>query len=173
MQHIQSSLGPLTIARATAEELPLIMEILDQAAQWMLANGIEQWSSPPPAELWEFMGSEIAKGEVYLARTEANQTPIATLRFGWSEQRLWQDESDSAGYVYTLATHPSVHGHGIGETLLKWAATHIKRQQRPYFRLDCLASNLGLQHYYKQQGFRFCGYATCETHEAALFEMAL
>jgi len=42
MQHLQSALGPLTIARTTAEELPLIMEILDQAAQWMLANGIEQ-----------------------------------------------------------------------------------------------------------------------------------
>lgn len=173
MQRIQSALGPLIIAAATAEELPVVMEILDQAAQWMLAKGIQQWSSPPPTEFCTFMDSEIAKGKVYLARIEASYTPIATWRFGWSNQTLWHDETNSAGYLYTLATHPNVHGHGIGSTLLKWAATHIKEQQRSYFRLDCMANNLPLQHYYQAQGFRFCGYATSDTHHAALFEMAL
>lgn len=173
MKSIQSTLGLLIIAPATIYELPLIMEILDEAAQWMLARGIRQWSSPPPSELWTFMAGEIAKNDVYLARIAADQTPIATWRFGWSDQALWQDQSNTAGYLYTLATHPRVHGHRIGATLLKWAATYIKQQQRTYFRLDCMADNLILQRYYQAQGFRFCGNASSDTHDAALFEMAL
>jgi len=49
----------LLLVPAQPEELAVVIEILDQAARWMLERGIWQWETPYPPEVWQRMAREI------------------------------------------------------------------------------------------------------------------
>jgi ribosomal protein S18 acetylase RimI-like enzyme len=155
---------------ALPEHLPLVMEILGEAAAWLAAKGIDQWPSPPNEHWWLRVERQIANGEVYLAlfRGEA----IATLRLTWSDL-YWPTGEQNAGYVHSLAIRNRAHGLKIGATLLTWAMDEIRRQGKQYIRLDCAASNGRLRHYYEEQGFTCRGELQDRDYIAALYEMKL
>ncbi|MFN8493645.1 MAG: GNAT family N-acetyltransferase [Caldilineaceae bacterium] len=174
MPMMPSSLGLLTIEPAQPDDLPTVLEILAEAARWLQEKHIEQWQFPPPPGLSQFLAVEIDKGEVYLARTVHDAAAVGILRFAWRDPDLWGDDVGAeAGYVYTMAIRPSLHGCKLGETLLDWAKTHVRSRNRRYLRLDCVATNLALRRYYERLGFRFCGEATHLDFTGALYEFPL
>lgn len=171
MTTLSSSLGLLAIEPAQTDDLATVLEILAEAARWLQAKHIQQWQFPPPPEFGQQLAIEIDKGEVYLARTVENNAAVGTLRFAWSDNELWGDETGiEAGYVYTLAIRPSLQGHRLGEALLDWAKIHMRSHNRRYLRLDCVATNLALRRYYERLGFHFCGEATHLDFTGALYE---
>ncbi len=170
---MRTSLGTLTMEQAKPEELPLVMEIVDEAAAWLHGRGITlQWPSPMPKDFWGVVEKEIAKGEVYLARL-ADGNAAGTLRFEWSDPELWARDPDGGGYVHTLGTRPWVHGHGIGAAMLMWAKEHVRAHGKPYLRLDCWGENEALVKYYSGLGFEYCGSVPDEGWSSALFQMSV
>lgn len=127
----------------------MVLEILDEARQWLLGKGIaEQWPAPAPPSVF---ADRIARGEVYLAR-RAGQ-PVGTFSLLWSDPAVWDDAPDDAGYVHGLAVRRSAAGQGIGEALLDAAAGLVADAGRPFLRLDCWAGNPALCRHYRL-GFR-------------------
>ena len=84
---------------------------------------------------------------------------------------MWLTDRD-AGYVYTLAVHPSQRGKRIGQRMLDWAAQYVYDHGKRWVRLDCVASNQKLRSYYAVQGFTFLGVGKNEDDviEFAMFE---
>ena len=158
---------------ARPDEHDVVMEILGDAAAWLNARGIRQWSSPPPRGLWSLVEREIRKQQVYLARSVKDGQAVGMVRFEWTTPRLWRGYSDDAGYVYSLAIRSRVAGFGIGALILEWAKEHIRSQGKQFIRLDCLATNLKIREYYEKLRFTFRGLATQEDYHAALYEMRL
>jgi len=162
----------LLLVPARPEELPSVIEILDQAARWMLERGIWQWEAPSPSEVWQRMTREIENREVYLARLPETGEPVGTLRFEWTGTPLWPEEAD-AGYIHTMALKPAYMGRQFGKRMLEWAIARIRSRGKRYARLDCMTANRRLRAYYESAGFRYRGDSLSGAYRLSLYELPL
>ena len=53
MSILQSDLGTFFLEKARSEELPLVMDILDECAACLHSRNIAQWALPQPPHEWE------------------------------------------------------------------------------------------------------------------------
>ncbi len=157
----------LDIHQATPEELPLVMEILGEAAAWLEDKGIYQWPSPPNEHWWRRTAGYIDQDEVYLVGIVKNI--FATVRLSWQDG-YWPDDG-TAVYVHSMAVRSAWHGQRVGSYLLGLAAMKAYAGQKQFLRLDCLASNGRLRQYYEEQGFSYRGEVTDQDYVAVLYEI--
>ena len=155
------------IVPATPKDLPLVMGIISEAAAWLKEKGIDQWPSPPNQHWWRRTAAFIEKGEMHIAYQDG--TAIGVLRLNLADA-YWPDDG-LAGYVHGLAIRNQVHGRGVGHALLAWAEVEIRRQKRPFLRLDCAAGNGRLRQYYEDQGFIYRRQVSDHDYVAALYEL--
>ena len=151
---------------AQAEDLPLVMEILAEAAARLKKKGIDQWPSPPNEHWQRRMAAAIERKEVYTVGVGQNRFGI--LRFTWSDH-YWPDDN-LAGYLHSMAVRPAMQGQNVGGLILFWAMMRAKREGKQFLRLDCLARNGRLRHYYENQGFSHRGEVVDHDYIAALYE---
>jgi protein-tyrosine phosphatase len=162
----------LFLLPARHDDLAVVMEILDQAARWMLERGIRQWEAPSPPEVWQRMALEIEEREVYLAHLPEAAEPVGTLRFEWTGRLLWPEEAD-AGYIHTMALKPAYMGRQLGKRMLEWAIDHIRSRGKRIARLDCMTANPRLRAYYESAGFLHRGDGRSGAYQLSLYELAL
>lgn len=151
---------------AQPEDLPIVMEILAEAAAWLKEKGIDQWPSPPNEHWQRRMAMAVARGEVYTFGVVKNRFAIA--RFTWADP-YWPDDN-LAGYVHSMAVHPDMQGQNVGGLILFWAMMKARREGKQFLRLDCLARNGRLRRYYEEQGFTCRGEIIDQDYMAALYE---
>jgi ribosomal protein S18 acetylase RimI-like enzyme len=155
----------LEVRRAGRDDVDEIVDVLSEAARWLLARGIRQWPDPFPRER---VASLVERGDFYLASL-AGET-VGTLALMWSDPAFWGERPADAGYVHALAVRRGWDGRGLGARLLGWAGERIAAAGREYVRLDCLAENAALRRYYERQGFEPCGEVAVEDFTSVLYE---
>jgi GNAT superfamily N-acetyltransferase len=151
---------------AQPNELPLVMEILAEAAAWLKERGIDQWPSPPNEHWQRRMAEAIQREEVHTVGIVKNRFGI--VRFTWADP-YWPDDN-LAGYVHSMAVRSEMHGQNLSGLILFWAMMKVKREGKQFLRLDCLAGNGRLRRYYEEQGFTYRGQRTDQDYVAALYE---
>lgn len=151
---------------AQTEDLPLVMEILAEAAARLKEKGIDQWPSPPNEHWQRRMAAAIERGEMVTVGIAPNW--FGVVRFTWSDP-YWPDDNQ-AGYVHSMAVRPAMQGQNAGGAILFWAAQKSRQQGRRFLRLDCLAGNGRLRRYYEEQGFIYRGEVIDRDYIAALYE---
>lgn len=139
----------LELRRADASGVDEVLAILDSAASWLRAEGIEQW--PQRFTALHVLPS-IVRGNTWLA--ELDGRPAGTITVDWADP-LWASRHDNAGYVHRLAALRS--SPGLGLRLLEWAGEAVRTRGRRFVRLDCVASNPRLRTYYETAGFAHRG----------------
>jgi GNAT superfamily N-acetyltransferase len=138
-------------------DVDAVVAVLDDAAGWLRRRRIDQW---PARFAPERLRVAVEAGEVYVG-VEAGE-PVGTFSLIWGDPVVWgdcPDESD-AGYIHQLAVRRAAAGRGVGERLLAAADALVVARGRRWLRLDCVAHNRGLRHYYEQRGFVYCGDVT-------------
>jgi len=173
MAEVLRLMQPLAISTATHDELPIVMEIVDEAAKWLLARGIPQWETPPPSEAWESFREHLRSGLVYLVREQGAPDAIGTFRLEWHGGALWPEDRQDAGYLYTLALRPCHVGSGLGVVVIDWVKEFFRERGKRYFRLDCISSNERLRRWYEGLGFQYRRTSVDGTYVLALFELDL
>lgn len=134
---------------ARSEDADSVYQLLDDAAVWLTARGIEQWK--PGALPRRIVENGIARGEVFVVRDADALT--ATLQLEESDLATWGPDLGDALYVHRLCIERTRAGEGLGLRLLDWAGTVARARGRRWLRLDCVASNDGLRRYYARAGF--------------------
>ncbi len=157
------------ILRAEVGELDTVLEILNDAANWLLSKGIDQWR--PESFSRSSTAEKIRLGEVYLAKQ--NHQSIGTITLQWSDRFFWVDDDTDAGYVHKLAIKSNYTGKGFGRQLLEWAEQTTKAAGKRYLRLDCMFENPRIRQYYEDAGFTYRGEVRGEGWNAALYEKRL
>ena len=159
----------ISIVQAQPADLEIILDILEEAAQWLASRNIDQWQPGI------FRGSRrqsivnrLSQGEIYLARRDGEA--IGTLTLQWSDKLVWGDVPDDAGYVHSLAIRRVFAGVGIGRQMLQWAENMVASSGKRYLRLDCMAENAALRRYYEQAGFAYRGDIESKGWKASLYE---
>lgn len=142
---------PVHLQWAGKDDLNTVLDILEDARQWLLSRGItEQWPAPmPPAVFAE----RIARGEVYLAYLDEGAEAAGTFCLLRSDDRVWGDLPGDAAYVHGLAVRRTCAGRNIGAALLNSAGRIAAEMGLPALRLDCWAGNADLCRYYDRLGF--------------------
>lgn len=169
MPHKKIQITPTTVIDfkpALPEDLPLVMEILTEAAAWLQNKGIDQWPSPPPVHWRQRMAQKIERGEMVILGIVNNRFGIVGL--SWTDP-YWPDDGQ-AGYVHRMAIRSDRHGQNLGGLILFWARQQVIQQGRRFMRLDCAAGNGRLRQYYEAHGFLYRGQVTDHDYVAALYE---
>jgi GNAT superfamily N-acetyltransferase len=151
---------------AQPDDLPLVIDILAEAAAWLQSKDIDQWPFPIPDHWQKRMAAKIEQGQIYAVGINDNWFGIVGL--AWKDA-YWPDDGQ-AGYVHRMALRTAVHGQGIGEMILFWAQQQVKQQGRQFVRLDCAAGDGRLRQYYKDMGFLYKGLIEDHDYSAALYE---
>jgi GNAT superfamily N-acetyltransferase len=146
---VETAVGWFTVARARPDDAETVANLLEEAAAWLHARGIDQWHMGD--WLRPLLAARIAQGEVHLARHEGE--PAATLTLQWSDGETWGPMPDDAGYIHGFAVRRAYAGQGLGRALLAWAERQVADTGRSFLRLDCMARNLALRAYYERVGF--------------------
>lgn len=129
---------------ATSEDTAEVLEILDEAATWLRAQGIEQW---PRRFRREVIVPAIEAGETFLVRMGNETAGTVTVD---TMDPAWCDLPAPALYVHRLAVRRRFAGVGaLALALVEQRAA----QDSLMVRLDCVAANRALCRYYLQLGF--------------------
>lgn len=106
----------LTIHRAQPGELPVLLGLRREAAEWLAAKGIDQWREPAPLPRWQQAlraGSVllVREGDVVAASLTLDAVPVPGL---WSA-----GDGEPAMYLHSFCVSRSYAGTGLGAHLLK------------------------------------------------------
>ncbi|MEW1892991.1 GNAT family N-acetyltransferase [Streptomyces sp. NPDC085659] len=149
-------LGPtdLRFRLADGDDLASLVRLRDDAARWMLAQGVTgQWQ---PGELGEDHFHRIMEtGEVWLA--ESGGRAVGAWELWWQDEHAWGPQPAPAGYVHRLMVDRGGVPPGTGRRLLRAAERRVAEAGRALVRLDCLAGNEPLTAYYLGAGYRVVG----------------
>ncbi|CAN5508499.1 hypothetical protein BH09SUM1_BH09SUM1_34300 [soil metagenome] len=141
----------MEIIRATAANAPLIVDILEDATEWLHSLGFVQWPPGFMRNNQRLIHARIEAGVSWIARVDGEA--IGTLTLQWDDVEMWGEQPPVAGYVHSLSVLRTHKGHRYGEVMLAWASEQIAAAGRPLFRLDCGAENERLCCYYRDAGF--------------------
>ncbi|MCB5169304.1 GNAT family N-acetyltransferase [Streptomyces bambusae] len=144
----------LVFRQAEEQDAPVLVRLYDGAAQWMRANGIEQWKAGEK-DTAHFL-ARMRDGEVWLARDE-NGRVCGGYELWWSDEEAWGVQPPVAGYVHRLMVDRRTAPAGTGRRLLEHAERRIARTRRERARLDCQSTNPRLVAYYQGAGYRVVG----------------
>ncbi|KAF9186014.1 hypothetical protein BGZ51_001364 [Haplosporangium sp. Z 767] len=147
--------------QATPKELDIFIDILERAAQWMVANKLNQWipGSFVAPKTRAHIENTISMGNAYFIIKNENDTEsiIGTFTLNYDDpfdQMLWKDiveDWTDAVYLHRLVVEREYKGYGLGPKALTFAEQEGLRRGKHYLRLDCMADNKLLKTYYREK----------------------
>lgn len=162
---------PLTYRRADEADVGTLVRLRDDAARWMIANGIDQWRPGEKDE--EHFRRRIAEGEVWLAVLGERGPVAGAWELWWADPLAWGEQPEPAGYVHRLMVDRATAPRGAGRLLLARAEARIAELGLAYSRLDCVAANPRLRAYYEAAGYLRVGEGVQRNREAATYPVTL
>jgi GNAT superfamily N-acetyltransferase len=140
-------IAPCTVRRAFPADAEAVLAVLAAARARSVAAGYDLWPLGFTAEQLA-----LDAGHTFLAVDGAGST-IGTITVD-PDDPLWADRADGvvAGYVHRVAVRDP--GTGLGAWLLDRAEQHVAGYGGDRLRLDCIAWDPPLRHYYERVGFR-------------------
>lgn len=139
-----------------------IIALLTNVAKWFQAKGSDQWSGLLQGIDSHNTKDAIRRGDVFIA-TEGEaiaamvmllQQPSAWDRNLW---RLPEDDDNEAVYLHRLAIDRNYKNQQLGPAILQWCQQSIRFPGIQKIRLDCIANNDFLNHFYAANGFTYVG----------------
>jgi len=157
----------LKIDRANINQVPLLVDIFNQALGYKLVHKDLCWGSEP------YTHKEV-KGFIESSLTytcSISEELVGAFILQW-EDKLW-GKKDYGGYIHKLAIKDGWHGRGLGEEIINWALAEVTRNGRKFLRLDCDLKNTKLCTYYEKLGFKLVGTKDLTGYSAALYELTV
>lgn len=167
----------IACAAPTAENLQVVLGLIEDARGWLLTKDTDQWAAPWP--------DEKARDARVLRGLQGGTTwivwdgsiPAATVTITprmnpavWSTPECTCDLAERAVFVHRLITARKYAGMGLGAELIDWAGL---RGQRLYgaqwIRIDVWSTNPGLHDYWRKRGFEPCGYCADPSYPSGAF----
>ncbi|TDD22877.1 GNAT family N-acetyltransferase [Nonomuraea diastatica] len=160
--HTNTLLHPLALRRAEPADLPGVITLLADTAEWLHTQGLRQWPrggfGPERIEpLIEERVLFLLEDELRYLDPDEAAPPVATIALDdHADPEFWRpaDDPGAALYIHKLAVARPWSGSGLGDALLDWAGAAAHFAGLPWLRLDCAKGNPRLQRYYRTRGFR-------------------
>lgn len=143
----------MNIRKVRETEAELVHEVLLENGRWMLASGIEQWPMDWLESIKDEVIASVAEGNFWCC--EISDDIHAVVEVKKEAEELWGFDARPSAYVHKLAINRDHSGEGLGAKLLGSILEQAQSDRLDFVRLDCVASNTRLRHYYEGKGFQF------------------
>ncbi|HEX8597957.1 MAG TPA: GNAT family N-acetyltransferase [Chloroflexia bacterium] len=151
--------GEASITRATADDLPEVLALFDEAVVWLVERGQEaQWGKVPFSRLpgaHARFNQWIEAGALYVARIDDRMVGTVALSETPPQYaaRFFDGFPATAFYLEAFTTKRWMSGQGIGRDLLRWAEQYAVEHGKASIWLDCWAGKPALPNYYQAAGY--------------------
>ena len=146
------------IKTAASNDSSTIINMLKQIAQWLKDTGINQWRYLLDGGDDDEIAQAIKNSETYIVLKDKEIVATFTLlskQSEWDEHIWGSDASLESLYLHRLAIIPTYMKKGLGQSILTWIKDNVSDKQ--YLKLDCVADNLKLNSFYKNNDFELIG----------------
>ena len=144
-----------SIRKASAGEIPRIMEVLEAAKGIMRASGnLHQWVEGYPSR--EMIETDIAAGFGHVVMDDGRVVgyfafiPSPEPTYAKIYEGAWQEDMSPYHVVHRIGSVPD--SHGVFASIMDWCFT-----QDRHIRIDTHRDNAIMRHCIEQYGFSYCG----------------
>ncbi|WP_427184659.1 GNAT family N-acetyltransferase [Bordetella bronchialis] len=138
------------IRLATAQDLPIVLEIRNEAVAYKTRRGDFAWGKAG----WKEEDARLALDQGGFYVIEHQGLPAGMLSLLWQDEEYWGPRLPDAGYLHRLSVRDAFRGRGLGGYAIGWCADQVRINRRRHLRLDCDVRNTKLCAYYEALGFR-------------------
>jgi GNAT superfamily N-acetyltransferase len=139
------------IEQATPSEAATVAAVLNEAAQWLAADGRPLWSVADVG--LERVQRDTDAGRYFIARENGDVAGV--MRLDMEDPFFWPEiEPGSSAFVHKLAVRRAWAGRGVSTALLAFARERAFELGRRHLRLDCVADRAALRSLYERFGFQ-------------------
>jgi len=158
-----------SIELATEHDTSLVVSVLLEAAEWLVATGRPMWqlSEITLAEIQP----EVKSGHFFIARVDGETAGV--VKFQLHDPVFWPDiPPESSAFIHRLAVRRKFAGSTVSRALIAFAASRATALKRQFLRLDC-ADRLSLRALYERVGFQFHSMFEAGPWRVARYELSL
>jgi GNAT superfamily N-acetyltransferase len=160
----------MNIEQALPSEAATVAAVLDEAAQWLAADGRPLWSDAD-VDL-ERVQRDTDAGRYFIAR--GNGDVAGVVRLDMEDPFFWPEiEPGSSAFVHKLAVRRRWAKQGVSTALLAFARERAVGLGRRHLRLDCVADRTALRSLYEGFGFSLHSEIRKGTSSFARYELPL
>ncbi|WP_374285852.1 N-acetyltransferase family protein [Lactococcus sp.] len=145
------------IRKASVEDLPDILKIMQEAREFLAEQGIDQWQGVYPAA--ENILPDLSKEAAYVVSTDGQISAYFAIIMGDDimyhtiSQGSWRNESTDFVTVHRLAVSQAFRGRGINKLIWDFVFKIGKSRGYTDFRADTHADNKIMQAALLKMGF--------------------
>ena len=153
----------MKIRRSSLNDIPRILEIINDAKTLLASLKINQWQNGYPNK--EQIENDIANKESYVVINDVDEI-IGTTMFTTRKEPTYKEvidgkwiinENEAYGVIHRLATSADHRKQGIAQFIFNEVHQKLKEQNIKSLKIDTHEENIGMQSLIKKLGYEYCG----------------
>lgn len=152
----------MKIQLTTLKEVPIILEIIEDAKTYLASQNIDQWQNgyPNAAQI----ENDILNGESFVVINDENQV-MATSMFSTNKEPTYKiiegnwiiNEDEIYGVIHRMAIKKEFRKFGLATLLFNEFHLQLVEKNIKSLKIDTHEDNLGMQSLIKKLGYTYCG----------------
>ncbi len=150
----------MEIVTAKTEDISRILEIFQDARNFMNSHGFTQWEEGYPN--FQIVNADISAGACYICREK--KKIFSTFVFSDKEEPLYQNLmgghwrlDEKYGVVHRVAVADEARNQGFGNKIFNFIENTCKEQGIKQIRVDTHEENKPMKNLLEKFGFNYCG----------------
>jgi predicted GNAT family acetyltransferase len=152
----------MKIRLSTLDDVPRIMEIIEDAKTFLASKNIDQWQNGYPNT--GQVENDILKGESYVVINDENQM-VATSMFTTNKEPTYKviqgnwiiDEDEIYGVIHRMAIKKEYRKFGLATFLFEEFHMQLLERNIKSLKIDTHEDNVAMQSLIKKLGYIYCG----------------
>jgi ribosomal protein S18 acetylase RimI-like enzyme len=152
----------MKIKHATFDNIPIIMEIINDAKEYLASLGIDQWQNGYPNAVQ--IEQDILNRESYVVFNDQDKI-VATSMFTTNPEPTYKkidgnwifDQTKKYGVIHRLAVKKEFRNLGLASVLFEEFHQQLKNNHIKSLKIDTHEDNLSMQNLIKKLGYEYCG----------------
>lgn len=140
----------ITIKQASAEDIPVIENILLDAVNWLDSTGNSLWTKEQVS--WRGLARHYSAEDFYIAYLDGEA--VGCMALVDYDPEFWPGiQKGESLFIHKLAVKRSGAGKGVSKSLINFAKKQCKCRNIEYVRLDCDQFRDKVRKLYESEGF--------------------
>ena len=152
----------MKIQLTTLKEVPIILEIIEDAKTYLASQNIDQWQNgyPNAAQI----ENDILNGESFVVINDENQV-MATSMFSTNKEPTYKiiegnwiiNEDEIYGVIHRMAIKKEFRKFGLATFMFHEFHMQLLEKNIKSLKIDTHEENFGMQGLIKKLGYTYCG----------------
>lgn len=140
----------ITIKQASADDIPVIEDILLDAVNWLDSTGNSLWTKEQVS--WQRLSRDFTAENFYIAYLDGEAAGCMALAD--YDPVFWPDvQKGESLFLHKLAVKRPAGGKGVSNALIHYAKNECRKRNIKYIRLDCHQFRDKVRKLYESEGY--------------------